>query len=90
MTHPYHPRRGHRFAVLKRRCVAGVETLILRNDPGLGTFGIPREWTDLAPPSVYDNDEGAASLLEYRCLLSLSRIVVRLNNIRLEKNVGKA
>ena len=81
ITHPYHPLRGRRFAVLKRRSVAGVETLILRKAPDQGTFGIPLEWTDLAPPFLYSDGEGSASALEYRCLLSLSEIVAGLNDV---------
>jgi len=49
ITHPFHPRRGQRFAVLKARCVAGVDTLILR-DTERGTLAVARDWTDLAAP----------------------------------------
>src|SRR5436190_17916334 len=31
ITHPFHPRRGQRFVVLKVRRVSGVETLSLRH-----------------------------------------------------------
>ncbi len=50
IRHPFHPLRGQSFPVLKTRCVAGVDTLILR---GLecGTFSVAREWTDCADPS---------------------------------------
>jgi hypothetical protein len=50
IRHPFHPLRGQSFPVLKKRCVAGVNTLILR---GLerGTFSVAREWTDWADPS---------------------------------------
>jgi hypothetical protein len=30
IRHPFHPLRGQRFEVLKKRRIAGVETLILR------------------------------------------------------------
>jgi hypothetical protein len=76
--------------VLKTRCVAGVETLILRGEPRPGTFGIPVAWTDLAPPSLYGDDEQNASLLEYRCLLALTGIVARLNDGTLETVVKKS
>jgi len=39
--------------VLKKRRVAGVDTLILR-EPKYGSFSIAREWTDWADPSVYE------------------------------------
>ena len=37
--------------MLKKRRVCGVDTLILR-DREYGSFGIAREWTDWADPSV--------------------------------------
>ena len=52
--HPFHPLRGQRFEVLKKRRVAGVDTLILR-ERERGSFSVAREWTDWADPSVYDS-----------------------------------
>jgi len=42
---------------LKVRTVSGVETLSLRH-PDLGSFAMPRDWTDWAPPGAraYFND----------------------------------
>ena len=53
IRHPFHPLRGQRFEVLKKRRVAGVDTLILRVREH-GSFSIAREWTDRADPSVYE------------------------------------
>ena len=53
IVHPFHPLRGRRFEVLKKRRIAGVDTLILR-ELERGTLSIPREWTDWADPSPYD------------------------------------
>ena len=39
--------------MLKKRRVAGVDTLILREREH-GSFGIAREWTDWADPTVYE------------------------------------
>ena len=50
---PFPPLRGQRFEVLKKRRVAGVDTLILR-ELERGTFSVPREWTDWADLSRYD------------------------------------
>src|ERR1700747_2965638 len=50
ISHPFHPLRSRRFEVLKKRRVAGVDTLILR-ELERGTFSVPREWTDWADPS---------------------------------------
>ena len=52
IRHPFHPLRGQRFEVLKKRRIAGVDTLILR-ERECGSFSIAREWTDWADP-VYD------------------------------------
>jgi len=45
ITHPFHPLRGQKFAVLKLRTVSGVATLSVR-DPELGSFAIREDWTD--------------------------------------------
>src|SRR5689334_25197971 len=45
IRHPFHPLRGQRFEVLKKRRIAGVDTLILRESKR-GSFSIAREWTD--------------------------------------------
>ena len=54
ISHPFHPLRGRRFEVLKKRRVAGIDTLILR-ELERGTFSVPREWTDWADPSPYNS-----------------------------------
>jgi Family of unknown function (DUF5372) len=54
IRHPFHPLRGQRFEVLKKRRIAGVDTLILR-ECKRGSFSIAREWTDWADPSLYDS-----------------------------------
>jgi hypothetical protein len=61
VTHPFHPLRGQRFVVLKIRHVSGIETLSLRHGD-LGSFAMPREWTDWAPPGGQASS-GAVSLL---------------------------
>ena len=52
ITHPFHPRRGERFGVLKARRVSGIDTLILR-EAQRGSFAVPLEWTDLAAPEAH-------------------------------------
>ncbi len=54
IVHPFHPLRGRRFGVLKKRRRAGVDTLILR-ELERGTLSIPRAWTDWADPTPYDS-----------------------------------
>ena len=51
ITHPFHPLRGQRFIVLKVRKVSGVEILSLRHTE-MGSFAIPRDWTDWGPPGT--------------------------------------
>jgi hypothetical protein len=53
VRHPFHPLRGRRFEVLKKRRVAGVDTLIL-HERERGSFSIARQWTDWAEPSMYE------------------------------------
>ncbi len=53
IRHPFHPLRGQRFEVLKKRRIGGVDTLILR-EMQRGSFSVAREWTDWADPPVYD------------------------------------
>ena len=54
ICHPFHPLRGQRFEVLKKRRVAGVDTLIL-HELERGSFSVAREWTDWADPPLSDS-----------------------------------
>jgi hypothetical protein len=78
VTHPFHPLCGHRFVVLKVRRVSGVETLSLRH-ADLGSFALPREWTDWAPPGTETVPSGVQPLLvDAFGLLGLAELVTRL------------
>jgi Family of unknown function (DUF5372) len=77
IRHPFHPLRGQRFEVLKKRRVAGVDTLILR-ELKRGSFSVAREWTDWADPPLSDSlglppqqRLDAQSLLELVTLLEM-------------------
>jgi hypothetical protein len=76
IRHPFHPLKGQRFEVLKRRRVAGCDTLMLRR-PDLGSFAVAREWTDWADPSA----EGVAGLplqrFDVESLLELATLVAQ-------------
>lgn len=74
ITHPFHPRRGQRFAVLKARCVAGVDTLILR-DTACGTFAVARDWTDLAAPRRATQLCGSVGRLDLHSLCELVELI---------------
>jgi hypothetical protein len=82
VTHPFHPLRGHRFVVLKVRRVSGVDTLSLRHSE-LGSFAMPREWTDWAPPNAQVMPAGGQSLItDAFGLLALNELVASLTRKR--------
>jgi hypothetical protein len=74
ITHPFHPLKGQRFAILKIRKIAEREVLSLYDDKR-GSLPIPRYWTDQA---VLSPDAGLiepAPILDVRCLLKLHDLV---------------
>ena len=77
IRHPFHPLRGQRFEILKKRRVAGVDTLILRESKR-GSFSIAREWTDWADPCPYDSLGLPPSRLEAESLLELVTLLEHL------------
>jgi hypothetical protein len=77
IRHPFHPLRGQRFEVLKKRRVAGVDTLILR-ECKYGSFSIAREWTDWADPNLYDSLGLQPGRLDVDSLLELVTLVEHL------------
>jgi hypothetical protein len=81
IIHPFHPLRGHQFVVLKIRKVSGVETLSLRHAER-GSFAVPREWTDWAPPGTPSDpiDCQQPLLLNVVGALALSQLVCSLKN----------
>ena len=70
ITHPFHPRRGQRFRVLKSRRYRGEATLILEGGE-CGTFSILEDWTDKAAPTSV----AAARRLSAPALLELIQLV---------------
>jgi hypothetical protein len=82
ITHPFHPLRGHRFIVLKIRSVSGIETLSLRHSD-LGSFAMPRDWTDWAGPSAQATPVGSQPLItDAFGLLALNDLVAALTRKR--------
>jgi hypothetical protein len=73
--------------VLKARCVAGVDTLILR-DADRGSFAVAREWTDLATPSCRGRVDGTTGRLDLHALCDLVILIELLANRR-SKGVAK-
>jgi hypothetical protein len=49
VTHPFHPLRGQRLAVLFERKSADGRVYVCEGGPA-GTIGIPQDATELAPP----------------------------------------
>lgn len=74
ITHPFHPRRGQRYPVVKVRRVAAVESLILRGTSG-GTVCVPREWTDRADPMPYADLGIDPLVLDFEHLLALADLL---------------
>jgi hypothetical protein len=69
--------RGKRFVVLKTRCVGGVETLIVQ-DPDLGSFALPREWTDRAAPEERASS-GTPLVIDAFGLVALAKFIASLS-----------
>jgi hypothetical protein len=74
IRHPFHPLRGQRFEVLKKRRIAGVDTLILR-ELKRGSFSVAREWTDWADPSLSDSLGLPPRRLDAQSLLELAYLL---------------
>ena len=74
ITHPFHPLKGQRLAILKIRKIAGQEVLSLYDDER-GTLPIPRDWTDQALLSPRAGLIEPAPILDARCLLKLQDLV---------------
>jgi len=77
VIHPFHPLRGKRFVVLKIRRVAGIERLSLR-DPILGSFAMPREWTDWASPDERACASGSSLVVDAFGLVALAELIASL------------
>ena len=77
VAHPFHPLRGQRFVVLKVRCVSGVETLSLRH-PDLGSFAMPREWTNWAPPGEQTSAGAVPLLIDAFGLTALAELMASI------------
>jgi hypothetical protein len=79
IRHPFHPLRGQRFEVLKKRSIAGIDTLILR-ELERGSFSVAREWTDWADPSPSDSLGFPPRRLDAQSLLQLATLLEILTN----------
>ena len=65
------------FEVLKKRRIAGVDTLILR-ELERGSFSVAREWTDWADPSLSDSLGFPPRRLDAQSLLELASLLEAL------------
>jgi hypothetical protein len=77
VVHPFHPLRGQRFVVLKVRRVSGVETLSLRHSD-LGSFAMPREWTDWSPLDEQASARAAPLLINAFGLTALAELIASI------------
>lgn len=78
VVHPFHPLRGQRFPVLKRRRLSGRETLIIQ-EPKRGSLSVLREWTDWGEPSVESVPGGPSRRFALEPLLELVQLVESLS-----------
>jgi hypothetical protein len=78
ISHPFHPLKGRRLAILKIRKVAGGEIFSLY-DEKRGSLPIPRDWTDQAVLSAESGLIEPAPILDVRCLLKLHDLVQTRN-----------
>jgi len=81
VRHPFHPLHGQRFEVLKKRRVAGIDTLILR-DIERGSFSMAREWTDWADPSPSESPGFSPRRLDARLLFELATLLEDLTKLK--------
>ena len=77
VTHPFHRLRGQTFEVLKVRRLSGQDSLSLR-DPERGTFAMPRDWRDWAPPGVSPSPGRESLLIDAFGLVQLAELVACL------------
>jgi len=76
VTHPFHPLRGQKFAVLKLKTISGVATLSVRHED-LGSFAIPADWTDW---SVSNTPPSQSLMIDAFGLAELAAIVESLGH----------
>jgi Family of unknown function (DUF5372) len=81
IRHPFHPLRGQRFEVLKKRRVAGVDTLVLR-ELERGSFSVSREWTDWADPPLSESRGFSTRRLDPQSLVELATLLEVLTNAK--------
>ena len=55
----------------------------------LGTFSVPKEWTDKDPPSLYTDHQENLPILDFESLLGLKAVVAHLDSI-VKKGVDNA
>ena len=84
VVHLFHPLRGKRFDVLKIRRVAGIERLSLR-DPILGSFAMPREWTDWASPDELACASGLPLVVDAFGLVALAELIARVATFGIDR-----
>ena len=66
------------FKYLKKRRIAGIDTLILR-ELERGSFSVAREWTDWADPSPYDSLRLPPRRLDADSLFELATLLEQLS-----------
>ena len=74
IVHPFHPLKGQKFEILKKKKMAGEDIFSLRGISGV--FSIPKSWTDHFNEISTPFD----TILSPACLLKLSELVTAINS----------
>jgi Family of unknown function (DUF5372) len=83
-VHPFHPRLGEQFLILKCRRIGSVLMLSLRDESGRPLF-TPLEWTDRAPPYPHQSLTTPPPMLEVGRLLELVGLVQSIQRKKEER-----
>ena len=78
VTHPFHPFRGQSFKMVRQRRLSGVDSVELKG-PGLCNVTVPLEWTSLAVPSAYANEESLCCVAPFEKLDELAQFLAGLD-----------
>ena len=78
VIHPFHPRRGQSYQILKTRRVSGIKTLILK-DTSAGTFAIAKDWTNLSDPSSQKTPDFTPIILHFDSLQGIADIIKEID-----------
>jgi hypothetical protein len=77
VTHPFHPLRGRRFALVVYQQNWGDDRVYFYHDRGC-LIGLPIQWTSLSPPDPFVVLSAGRSAFRPADLLALARLMEEL------------